>query len=289
MHSFDANIYIQKFNELLTLRDLTANTVTSYNSMLRSYLRWVDTRLAKPPEAVSFEEIRKYIIFLKKERCLGNRSINAHISQLAFLYQYILHLPWNKYEVPFMKFYTKLPVVLSPQQAQDLINSISDLRHKAWAALLYSAGLRISEVRHLKCADIQRENMRIYIRPSKSRSDRYAILSLKTLRILEQYWRTFRPSSDWLFPGRIAGNPISKQPMESFLAPYTKHLGWDFSTTAHTLRHSFGTHLYEQGYDLLTIQKLLGHKSTNSSLIYVHLSTRTMSKITSPFDCEVIT
>jgi len=289
MHSFDANIYIQKFNELLTLRDLTANTVTSYNSMLRSYLQWVNTHLAKPPEGVSFDEIRKYIMFLKQTRQLDNRSINAHISQLAFLHQYVLHLPWNRYEVPFMKFYTTLPVVLTPKQAHELIDSISDLRHKAWTALLYSAGLRISEVRHLRCEDIQREHMRIYIRPSKSRSDRYAILSKKALIILEQYWRTYRPSSEWLFPGREPGKPISRQPMEGFLAPYVKRLNWDIHISAHTCRHSFGTHLYEQGYDLLTIQKLLGHKCATSSLIYVHLSRRPMSKITSAIDCEVST
>jgi len=289
MHSFDANIYIQKFNDLLTLRDLAANTVISYNSMLRSYLQWIDTRLAKSPETVSFEEIRSYIMYLKQTRHLDNRSINAHISQLVFLYQYVLHLPWNKYEVPFMKFYTKLPAILTPEQVHAFIASIPGLRERAWVALMYSAGLRTAEVRHLRYEDIQRDNMRIYIRCSKSRSDRYAILAHKTLDILTQYWYAYGRPKGWLFPGMDASKPISHATIPWFLSNHKKQLNWDVPITAHMFRHSFGTHLYEQGCDLLTIQKLLGHKSATSSLIYIHLSTRTMSKITSPFDCEVTT
>jgi len=195
-------------------------------------------------------------------------------------------MPWNKYEVPFMKFNTSLPTVLTPEQAQTFISTIPNIRQKACIALLYSAGLRVSEVRHLKYDHISRKEMRIYISCSKSRSDRYAILSQKTLDILTKYWIACGRPRNWLFPGRN-GNPICSRTISCFIQEHLSQLGWDIPISAHTFRHCFGTHLYEQGYDLLTIQKLLGHKCAASSLIYISLGTRVMSKIVSPFDCEV--
>jgi len=284
MHSFDFQPYIQKFNDLLFLRDLTANTVRSYNSMLRCYLSWVDESLHIKPELVTFDSVRSYILFLKKVKGVSNRTINAHISQLRFLYLYVLHMPLDKYEVPFMKFYTKLPDIFSPEEVNYFIDMMPNLKHKACIALLYSAGIRVSELCHLRYKDISRANMRIYISPSKSRSDRYAILSKKTLDILTQYWRAFDKPSDWLFPGMKPNSPIVSGTVSSFIADHAASIGWDKPVTPHIFRHCFGSHLYDQGYDLLTIQKLLGHKCASSSLIYVQLSSKSMSKLVSPFD-----
>ncbi len=277
--------YIKKFNDLLILRDLTYNTVKSYNSMLHRYLSWVASS-RKTPEEISFAEIRAYLLFLKQQRVLSNSSINAHISQLKFFHLYVLGKPWNKYEVPYMKFHTKLPDILILDEVNYFIKTIANLKHKACIALLYSAGLRVSEVRHLRYEDISRKNMRIYVRPSKSRNDRYAILSRKALDILTQYWLSFGKPKDWLFPGTKKDRPIVSFTVSRFITDHCRLLGWDKKVTAHMFRHSFGTHLYEQGYDLLTIQKLLGHKSASSSLLYVHLSTKTMKKLKSPFDIE---
>lgn len=283
MDSFDVKPYVEKFNDLLMLRDLTYNTVKSYNSMLHSYLSWIAS-CQRMPEDMSFAEIRAYILFLKESKGLSNRSINAHISQLRFFHLYVLRRQWDKYEVPFMKFNTKLPDILKVDEVNAFIETIPNLKHKACIALLYSAGLRVSELRHLRYEDISREDMRIYIRPSKSRSDRYAILSKRALAILTEYWFSFGQPRGWLFPGTKANAPIVSFTVSRFITDHSNWLGWDKPITAHTFRHSFGTHLYEQGYDLLTIQKLLGHKSANSSLIYVHLGTTTMKKLRSPFD-----
>jgi integrase/recombinase XerD len=105
MDFFDVQPYVKKFNDFLVLRDLTYNTIKSYNSMLRSYLSWV-AACQKTPDAIAFDEIRAYILFLKQSKALSNRTINAHISQLRFFYLYVLRLPWDKYEVPYMKFNT---------------------------------------------------------------------------------------------------------------------------------------------------------------------------------------
>lgn len=285
MDSFDVQPYIHKFNDFLVLRDLTHNTITSYNSMLRSYLSWVASH-HRTPEDVSFDEIRAYLLFLKQSKNLSSRTINAHISQLRFFHLYVLRRPWDKYEVPYMKFSTSLPDILTVDEVQYFINTMPNLKHKACVALLYSSGLRVSELRHLRYEDIRRKEMRMYIRSSKSRSDRYAILSERALAILTEYWFTFGKPRGWLFPGMKDDSPIVSFTVSRFISDHAAFLGWDKPVTAHMFRHSFGTHLYEQGYDLLTIQKLLGHKSANSSLIYVHLGTTTMKKLKSPFDRE---
>lgn len=285
MNSFDVQPYIHKFNDFLVLRDLTHNTITSYNSMLRQYLSWVASH-QRTPEDVSFDEIRAYLLFLKQSKNLSSRTINAHISQLRFFHLYVLRRPWDKYEVPYMKFNTSLPDILTVDEVQYFINTIPNLKHKACVALLYSSGLRVSELRHLRYEDICRKDMRIYIRSSKSRSDRYAILSKRALAILTEYWFAFGKPRGWLFPGMKADSPIVSFTVSRFISDHCAFLGWDKPISAHTFRHSFGTHLYDQGVDLLSIQKLLGHKSANSSLVYVHLGTTTMKKLKSPFDRE---
>jgi len=285
MH-FDFNLYINKFNNLLSLRDLTANTIKSYNSMLRCYLSWLDENLSLKPEEISLGQLQPYLFYLKDIKKISPRSINAHISQLRFLYLYVLHLPFNKYEVPYMKFNTTLPEILTKEEACYFIDTMTNLKHKAMVALLYSSGLRVTEVRHLRYQDVDRKNLRLYITPSKSRCDRYAILSTKALNILTDYWYTFDKPMGFLFPGMKPDAPVVSNTVSRSIANHAAFLGFHKHLYSHIFRHSFGTHLYEQGYDLLTIQKLLGHKCATSSLIYVHLGAKTMSSLISPFDFE---
>jgi len=281
---FDFDFYINKFNALLTLRDLTRNTVSSYLSMLRFFLTWCSDSCMKRPEDTSFEDIRSYLLFLKEVRLLSNRSINAHISQIRFLFLYVLGRSWDKYQVPYMKFHSRLPDILSLEQVNTFIDSIPNIKHQAMIALLYASGLRVSELCHLKYQDVQRQKKRLYISSSKSRSDRFAILSDRALDILTRYWLSYNYDKDWLFPGRGKEGHVTNYTVARVIDAHTARLGWDIHINCHMFRHSFGTHLYENGYDLLTIQKLLGHISASSSLIYVSLGVRTMNALQSPFD-----
>ena len=287
MHSNNHENIIKTFNEFLTIRDLTKNTRDSYNSFLRCYLSFVDTELKIPIKEVSPEQIRKFILYLKQVKKLSNRSINAYISQIKFLQLYVLKGSWSKYDVPFMKFNTYLPNVLTIEEVSEFISTMKNLKHKACIALLYSAGLRVSELCHLRYKDIDRKNMRIYVSCSKSRSDRYAILSSKALAILTEYWYAFNQPKQWLFPGTKPNAPIVSFTVSRFIADHASFLDWHCKPNAHRFRHSFATHSYEQGVDLLTIQKLLGHKSINSTTIYVNLARDFSSKYSSPFDMEV--
>ncbi len=277
--------YINHFNQMISLRGLTDHTLKSYASYLGSYLDYLSEHLRKLPEDVSWDELRVYILYLKDVKRLNPRSINAHISQLRFFYLYVLHKPWDRYQIPFLKFDTFLPEIISQEEVHHFIDTIPNLKHKAMIALLYSSGLRVGEVCQLKYHDINRKNMTIHVTHGKNRSDRYAILSTKALAILTSYWYEFGKPTDWLFPSRNnSKKPVVSFTVSEFIMAHEKRLGWEHRISCHTFRHCFGTHLYENGADLLTIKNLLGHKSLNSSTIYVHLGSHGKNAPVSPFD-----
>jgi len=277
--------YLNKFYEMLELRDLTKNTIKNYTSFLLQYLTWVNINLSKSLEDVSYDDIRLYVLHLKNVRKLKASTINAHISQLRFFHIYILKKPFDKYEVPFMKTTRKLPTIYSKKIIFQFIDSFKNIRHKAYAAILYSSGIRVSELQHLRYEDVSRENMMLHIRETKSRTNRHAILSKKALDILTQYWFAAGKPKGFLFPGHYdQDKPVSKFTINRAFNDHSKTFG--IALTPHVMRHHFGCHLYEAGYDLLAIQKLLGHKSINSSTIYVQLANPNRLDIISPFDHE---
>ena len=178
-----------------------------------------------------------------------------------------------------------LPYVPTGDETFSCIFSIPDLKEQVMVALMYSAGLRIGEVCSLRYEDIDRKRMRIYIRHSKNRSDRYAILSNQVLDMLTRYWFQCGHPKEWLFPANHQkSSPYSSTSFSNKFAKYRNTLGWNPRLTCHSFRHAFGTQLYENGADLLTIKELMGHKSLNSTLIYVHLASNGIGNAISPFD-----
>lgn len=277
--------YFNSFREMISLRGLSDHTLKSYCTYISSYLDYLSNILHRQPEDVSWDDLRDYIRWLQKERNLSDRTVNHAISQLRFFTMYVLHKPWDDTQLPMRKFDTYLPFVPSHQEAVTFISSLSDLKQKAMISLLYSSGLRVGEVCSLKYSDIERKNMRIHIRHSKNRSDRYAILSPNVLDILTEYWFNFGKPTDWLFPAqRDINKPCCTFNVMQWMAKHEAELGWPHRLTCHSFRHAFGTHLYENGTDLLTIKNLMGHKSLNSTLIYIHLASYRARNITSPFD-----
>lgn len=282
----DKNIhenYLTQLDYYLEIRDLSKNTRKNYQSFLKSYLEWLDSMDISPADS-SFADIRTYILFLKNTRKLSNHSINAHLSQIRFFRLYILKQSWNKYEVPSMKKNTYLPEVMTLEETMEFIGSVQDLRLKACVALLYSSGLRLSELCHLRYEDISRKYGRIFISASKNRSERYATLSTDALKILSEYWKRYGRPMEWLFPSRKANQHVSSNTIGRLISNHLNSLNWSKHISAHTFRHSFATHLYESGADLITIQKLLGHRSLSSTAIYIHLARTGPSHFKNPFD-----
>ena len=277
--------YFKVYREMISLRGLTDHTVKSYSTYIRSYLDYLQAVLHKQPEDVSWDDLRDFIRWLQKERSLSDRTINACISQLRFFTIYVLHRPWDSTQLPMRKFDSYLPFVPTQKEADIFISTLSDLKPKAMVSLMYSAGLRVGEVCNLRYCDIERKNMRIHIAHSKNRSDRYAILSEKALDSLTRYWFEYGRPTGWLFPKQTdPSRPIDTFYICRHMRVHEDSLGWEHRLTCHSFRHAFGTHLYENGADLLTIKNLMGHKSLDSTLIYIHLASYQARNISSPFD-----
>ena len=239
--------YFKTYREMISLRGLTDHTVKSYSTYIRSYLEYLQTILLKQPENVSWDDLRDYIRWLQKERSLSDRTINACISQLRSLPCMCCTNPGIP-PAPMRKFDSYLPFVPTQKEADIFISTLSDLKPKAMVSLMYSAGLRVGEVCNLRYCDIERKNMRIHIAHSKSRSDRYAILSQKALDLLTRYWFEYGRPTEWLFPKQTD----SSRPIDTFyicrhMRAHEDFLGWKHRITCHSFRHAFGTHFMKRG------------------------------------------
>ena len=276
--------YLEQYREMLSHRNVTKSTRKSYPTYLLAYLSYLDDVLHKLPEDVSWQELRDFLVYIKAKRNLADRTINICISQIRFFYLYVLHKPWDATQVPFRKFDTYLPEVPTKKEVATFISSMANLKQKTMVTLMYSAGIRISEVCNLHCKDIQSDKMKIYIRSSKGRCDRFAILSPKALHLLRKYWVAYKPKT-YLFPKQRGKDlPIDTFYLSRHIHAHEERLGWQKRFTCHSFRHAFATHLYEDGTDLLTIKALLGHKSLHSTTIYVQLASNGTGVAKSPLD-----
>ena len=286
----DANTnYLKQHIDILSFRDLAPGTITTYTSYMTQFIDWTESLLSsKPLSDISWEELRSYLRFLKEVRELNPRTVNVHIAQLRDFYQYILHRDWDRYQIPYLHYDELLPKVPTKAEVNSLIDSVYNPKHKAELALLYSSGIRVSELTRLKCGDIYHSRNCIYISRSKNRSDRYAVLSEKAYDLLATYIRTFYPSAkkqDWLFPGQKPGSHIHQQSVYNTFKKWLSVLGLsDLGYTLHSLRHGFGLHLYEAGTDIMTIKEAMGHKSLSSTSVYLTLGIGNGRSVTSPYD-----
>lgn len=277
--------YFNTYREMISLRGLTGHTLKSYSTYIRTYLDYLSNILHKQPQDVSWDELRTYIRWLQNSKKLSDRTINHAISQLRFFTLYVLHQPWDNTQLPMRRFNSHMPYVPSKEETWQFISSMPDLKQKTMVTLLYSSGLRIGEVCCLRYEDVDRKNMRLHITHSKSRQDRYAILSQAALDLLTQYWFEYDRPKGFLFPKQNGEDrPIDTFFLSRHIHAHEERLGWERRLTCHSFRHAFGTHLYENGTDLLTIKALMGHKSLLSTAIYVHLSGSTIRQAVSPFD-----
>lgn len=282
-------ILVNKQKEILSFRDLAEGTIATYINYLSMFLTWVETELSgKSVTDVTWEEIRSYVDYLRNIRGIGNRTINVHIAQLHHFWHYVLKRDWDKYEVPFLRYDTALPIVPTVEEIHAIIDSIVNLKHKAEIALLYSSGIRVGELCRLHCADILMSKGCIFISRSKNRSERYAVLSRKALSILIDYIRNDYPtakSGDWLFPGQKPGTCINDQSVRNVFNKAVDNAGLSGKGfVLHSARHAFGLHLYEAGTDILSIKEALGHRSLSSTEVYLTLGIGNGRSVKSPYD-----
>jgi site-specific recombinase XerD len=246
----------------------------------RTYLRAVAgfaKHFGKAPDQLGPDEIRRYQAHLIEERRIGVRTAANHTAALRFFFVKTLKRPYALEEVPYPKRPRRLPIVLSQEEAIALINSAKNLYHRAMLETLYSTGMRRAELCQLKVEDIDSHRMVIHIRQGKGGKDRDVPLSANLLETLRAYWRWMRPKI-YLFPGTVnnwrADKPITTKNVWEACAEAARRAGITKRVSPHLLRHSFATHLLENGADLLTVQALLGHTDLKHTAIYLHLSAR---------------
>jgi len=232
----------------LQLRGLSPKTQKAYLDQVRNFARYFD----KSPEELGEIEVRKYLLYLLKEKKASDSTYKQTYGSLKFLYETTLKRNWVGFKIPYLKTRRRLPVVLDHSEVEALFSVTKNLKHKAILMITYSSGLRLAETSHLKVTDIDSKRMMVRV-TGKGGKDRYSILSSVALETLRQYYRKYRPK-DWLFEGQRPGSPLAERTVEKIFEIAKKRTGITKSATMHTLRHSFATHLLETGSDLHHIQ-----------------------------------
>jgi site-specific recombinase XerD len=223
-----------------------------------------------------------YLYYLVEEKQISAVYLNQLISAYKLLLVDVLRREWEDFSVRRPKLNQKLPVVLSQAEVKRILEGISNLKHRTFISLIYSCGLRLEELCNLKVSDIDSTRMQIHIRLGKGGKDRYVMLTEKILLLLREYWKKYRPV-EYLFEGITRGKPVSRRTVQHAFSEAVVKSGITKRPCIHTLRHSFATHLLENGVNLLAIQKLLGHSHVKTTTIYTHLQSPVAS-IKSPFD-----
>lgn len=237
----------------------------------------------KPVTEVTENEIKNFLHYLVTKKKMAANTVNLHNSALKFLYHKTLKMDWNSENLPRLKKPKKLPTVLTKEEVQLLFDATENLKHKCVLMIVYGSGLRLSEVVGLKASDIDSKAMRIFIRQGKGKKDRYAILSQKSLEILREYWRVYKPK-DCLFEGREKGTPLTRRSTQDLFYNAVKKAGIKKDVSLHSLRHAFATHMLEANVNLFHIKQLLGHADISTTAIYLHVANMNSLNIKSPLD-----
>lgn len=263
----------------MDLRGMSLNTKKTY----LLHVKHLSEHFGKPAEQLGEAEIRKFLHHGIAVRKLSSSYVIVCYSALKFFFTNTLGREWDKKNLPRIKRKKKLPQILSKEEILLLFDATNNIKHRAVLMTAYGAGLRVSELAKLKIADIDSKNMQIFIRQGKGQVDRFSILSVANLAVLRKYYKQYHPKG-WLFPGQYPTKAISTHSLRLVFQYAKRKVGIKKKVSIHSLRHSFATHLLEDGVDICHIQKLLGHKSVSTTCKYLHLTRLSLLKLKSPLD-----
>lgn len=257
----------------LELKRYSANTVKNYISSFESFINHFKDKELKEINEI---DIREYLQFLI-QKGVSNSQVNLTINSIKFYYETVLGMPNRFYSIERPRKEKSLPEVLSKEEILKIIESANNLKHKCIIGLLYSSGLRRSELLNLDVTDIDSKRMVVIIKNAKGNKDRISVLSAHLLKDLQSYYRVYRPEK-YLFEG-LKGGKYSASSVLNIVKSTATKAGIHRKVTPHMLRHSFATHLLENGTDLRHIQILMGHNSTKTTEIYTHVANNSFSEI----------
>src|SRR6516162_9354326 len=256
--------------EDMTVRNLSPATQRSYVHAVAKFGRF----FGRSPDKLDLEDVRAFQVHLVAGG-ISWPALNQTVCALRFLYGVTLKQTDLPERIPYARAPQKLPVALGADEVVRFLEAVPSLKARVALSTAYAAGLRASEAASLKVANIDSSRMVIRVEQGKGGRDRYVMLSSQLLRILRSYWRIARPAH-WLFPGRDPQHPIHPVVLHAACRSACAASGLGKRVTVHTLRHSFATHLLENGTDIRIIQALLGHSSLNTTARYTQVATSTI-------------
>ena len=266
------------FLDKLILKKYADNTIKGYCNM---FINFTNYYAGKEVNSLTEKDIRSYLKHLISQG-KSDSYVHQSVNSIKFYYEVVLQMPNRFYEIERPQKKEQLPKVISKENVLKMIDSINNLKHKCIVSLIYSAGLRRSELLNLKIQDIDSDRMTIRILNTKGGKDRMTTLSKYLLQMLREYFKEYRPK-EYLFEGQKGGK-YSAGSVLSIVKSAAKKANISQHVTPHTLRHSFATHLLEDGTDLRKIQSLLGHNSLKTTEIYTHVAINYEETVKNPLD-----
>lgn len=274
----------QRLIDDMTMRYFSRDTQRNY---IRDVGRFA-TFLGRPPDSATANDLRRFQIE-QRENGVAVPTMNSIVAALRFFFNHTIDRPDLARRLVWVKQMRKLPVVLSRDEIARLLGATTCLKHQAALSVAYGAGLRVAEVSMLKVRDVDSERMLLRVERGKGGQYRNAMLPADLLVLLRQWWKLGRDQGvmhrdGWLFPGQHAMKPISTRQLHRVVVEAARAAEITNRVCPHTLRHSFATHLLEDGVDIRIIQALLGHAKLENTAFYTKVATRTVRAVTSPLD-----
>lgn len=267
----------QRFLDELTRRNYSPRTVEAYLAGVLKFVRYS----GRAPDQVNADDLRAFQMHLIAQQVSWSQ-FNQVSCALRFLYAHVLQRPNFVPAVPFARKPRRLPVILSPEEVRCLLAAVAGVRDRLMLRLAYGCGLRLSEVLHLRVADVDSGRQTLWVRGGKGAKDRGVPLPPTLLDELRAYWRRQRPA-DYLFANRH-GQPLHPGTLQRVFGKALALSGLTKAASIHTLRHCYATHLLEAGTDLPTLQRLLGHGSVQTTMLYLHLRSERLRQVRSPLE-----
>jgi site-specific recombinase XerD len=265
--------------EDMRLHGLAESTNQSYLGVVRRLVKYY----MRPPDQITEAEIRQFFVYLTQTRRLDSSTVAVYLHGIKFFYEKTLRRQWPIFDLLRVKRSKKLPAVLSREEVRQLLSGVRTGAARMSLTMMYCCGLRVSEAVCLRPTDIDSPRMVVCVRNGKGQKDRYVPLPGRTLQLLRAYWRDHHPQS-WLFPSRQGCGPISPPFVRSCLRAALAETKIRKKVSCHTLRHSYATHLLEQGVNVRAIQALLGHRSIRTTCRYLHLTATALQAVRQSVD-----
>lgn len=264
----------------MELRNYSENTIRSYSELLSQ----IEESLKIPLDKVTTEQLKNYLHHRITKEEVSISLVNQSISAWKILQVDVMKREWETVQIKRPRRVIKLPVVMSVDEVERLIAATSNIKHRALLMLAYSSGLRRGEVQQIKPTAIDSSRMLVRVEQGKGKKDRYTILSPKALETLRIYFRLERPKMYLFEPNGKSGCFLADQTLNTIVKTSAEKAGITKRISFHTLRHSFATHLLEQGVNVRLLQQFMGHTSLKTTSGYLHLVNVDMAKVISPLD-----